>query len=130
TVRDPKGAVGSTTISVNVQNAATSLSAAFTSPTQGATVSGTVSLAMAASGGSAPYTYTLSIDGTQVASSGSNTYAWNTTTASNGGHSLGLTVRDAAGATATATLSVTVQNGGTGLSAAVPPAAGRAAGQR
>jgi Domain of unknown function (DUF1929)/Glyoxal oxidase N-terminus/PKD domain/Bacterial Ig domain/Galactose oxidase, central domain len=118
TVRDPKGAVGSTAVSVNVQNGAMPLSAAFTSPAQGVTVSGTVSVGMAASGGSAPYTYTLSIDGAQVASSGSATYAWNTIAYSNAGHTLGLTVRDATGATATATRTVTVQNGGAALSAA------------
>src|SRR5438105_3835536 len=116
TVRDPNGAVGSTTISVNVQNA-DGLSASFTSPDPGATVSGTVSVGMAASGGTAPYTYTLTIDGTQVTSSGSNTYSWTTNGYSNTNHTLGLTVRDNAGATATATRTVTVQNGGTQLSA-------------
>jgi hypothetical protein len=65
---------------------------------------------MSASGGTAPYTYTLTIDGAQVASSTSTTYSWNTTTYSNASHTLGLTVRDGAGATATATRSVTVQN--------------------
>ncbi len=110
TVRDPNGAIGSATISVNVQNAGAP-SAAFTSPAQGATVSGTVAVGMAAGGGTAPYTYTLTIDGTQVASSGSNTYSWTTNGYSNAGHTLGLSVRDNAGATATATLTVSVQNG-------------------
>jgi len=110
TVRDPSGAVGSTTISVNVQNSG-GLTASFTSPAEGATVTGTVTVTMAASGGTAPYTYTLTIDGTQVASSGSNTYSWNTTAYSKGNHTLGLTVRDNAGATAPATRTVTVQNG-------------------
>jgi hypothetical protein len=124
TVRDPNGATGSTTISVNVQNAG-GLSASFTSPAPGATVSGTVTVGMAASGGTAPYTYTLTIDGTQVASSGSNTYSWPTNGYSNASHTLGLTVRDKAGATATATRTVSVQNGGTQLSASFStPAAG------
>src|SRR5438477_10183069 len=65
---------------------------------------------MTASGGTAPYTYTLSVDGGQVASSGANTYSWATTGVADGGHTLGLTVRDGAGATATATRTVTVQN--------------------
>src|SRR5205823_10444198 len=124
TVRDPNGATGSTTVSVNVQNAG-GLSASFTAPAQGATVSGTVSVGMAASGGTAPYTYTLTIDGTQVASSASNTYSWITNGYSNASHTLGLTVRDNAGTTATATRTVSVQNGGTQLSASISsPAAG------
>src|SRR5207253_161250 len=66
---------------------------------------------MAASGGTAPYTYTLTIDGTQVVSGASNTYSWTTTGYSQGNHTLGLTVRDNTGATATASRTVTVQNG-------------------
>jgi large repetitive protein len=82
---------------------------------------------MAGSGGTGPYTYTLTIDGTQVASGASTTYSWNTTLATNASHTLGLTVRDNAGATATATRTVTVQNGGGGtLSVAVTrPAPGQ-----
>jgi hypothetical protein len=115
TVRDLAGAVGSITISVNVQNSGPGpLGASFSTPAQGATVSGTITVGMTASGGTAPYTYTLTIDGAQVASSGSNTYSWNTTTSSNASHTLGLTVRDNTGATATATRTVTVQNGGGG----------------
>src|SRR6058998_141022 len=118
TVSDPTGAVGSGTISVTVQNAGPGpLTAGFSSPAPGATVSGTVGVGMTASGGTAPYTYTLTIDGTQVASSGSNTYSWNTAGYSNAGHTLGLTVRDTTGATATASRTVTVQNGGPALSA-------------
>src|SRR5882724_5021760 len=112
TVRDPNGATGSTTVSVNVQNAG-GLSASFTAPAPGATVSGTVTVGMAASGGTAPYTYTLTIDGTQVASGASNTYSWTTTGSSPGSHALSLTVRDNAGATATASRTVSVLNGGT-----------------
>jgi hypothetical protein len=112
TVRDPGGTVGSTAIAVTVQNAGSALSAGFSTPAAGATVSGTVSVGMTASGGTAPYTYTLTIDGAQVASSGTSTYAWNTAGYSNASHTLGLTVRDGSGATATATRTVTVQNGG------------------
>src|SRR5438105_4580495 len=72
TVRDPSGAVGSTTISVNVQgNGPAPLTASFSSPAAGATVSGTVSVGMVASGGTAPYTYALTIDGAQVTSGAS-----------------------------------------------------------
>src|SRR6267142_2798306 len=105
TVRDPNGATGSTTILVNVQNAG-GLSASFTSPAPGATVSGTVTVGMAASSGTAPYTYTLTIDGGQVASGAATTYGWNTGAYAGGSHTLGLTVRDNTGATATASITV------------------------
>jgi Bacterial Ig domain len=126
TVRDAAGNSGTTTVSVNVSNAATQpLSAAFSSPAAGATVSGTVTVGMAASGGSAPYTYTLTLDGAQLVSGASATYSWNTATSSNGAHTLGLTVRDAAGATATTSRAVTVQNGnGTPAPPAPPPPTG------
>ena len=65
---------------------------------------------MSTSGGTAPYTFTLTLDGGQLASSGATTFSWNTLGVANGGHSLGLTVRDASGTTATATRAVTVQN--------------------
>jgi hypothetical protein len=113
-VRDANNNTGAGSIPVTVQNGSSPLAAGFSTPAQGATVSGTITVGMTASGGTAPYTYTLTIDGAQVASSGSNTYSWNTTTSSNASHTLGLTVRDNTGATATATRTVTVQNGGGG----------------
>src|SRR5207237_8946970 len=57
TVRDPNGAVGSTTISVNVQgNGPAPLTASFSSPAAGATVSGPVSARKVARRGPAPHT--------------------------------------------------------------------------
>src|SRR5438034_156986 len=110
-VTDSAGALGSTTVQVNVQNSGPGpLSAGFSSPASGATVSGTISVGMVAGGGTAPYTYTLTIDGAQVVSSGANTYSWNTLGYGNAAHTLGLTVRDNTGATASATRTVTVQN--------------------
>src|SRR5204862_344829 len=100
------------------------LSASFTSPAAGATVSGTVAVGMSASGGTAPYTYTLTLDGSPLTSGGATTYSWSTTTASNGGHTLGLTVRDNIGATATASRTVTVQNGAALSAAITAPANG------
>jgi hypothetical protein len=113
TVRDAAGNTGSTTLTVIVSNgnAPPPLTASFTSPAAGATVSGTVSVGMTASGGTPPYTYTLTLDGAQLVSGSSTTFSWNSTSAGNGSHSLGLTVRDSAGATATATRAVSVQNG-------------------
>jgi hypothetical protein len=116
-VRDATGNTGTTSNAVIVQNGATPLAASFTSPAAGATVSGaSVAVGMAASGGSPAYTYRLTIDGTQVFTttvSGAASFNWNTTGYANGSHTLGLTVTDTAGTSATATRSVTVQNGGT-----------------
>jgi hypothetical protein len=119
-VRDAGGNTGSGSVVVTVQNGTSpALGAAFTSPAAGATVGGTVSVGLAASGGSSPYTYRLAIDGTEVFSSttgaAATSYAWNTTTVANGSHTLSLTVTDAGGASATATRTVTVSNtaGGT-----------------
>src|SRR5438132_12546335 len=107
TDRDKVCTTATASRTVTVQNG-TSLTASFTSPTQGATVSGTVTVTMAASGGTAPYTYTLTIDGAQVASGASTTYGWNTGAYAAGSHTLGLTVRDNTGTTATASITVTV----------------------
>jgi len=119
-VTDASGNTGRGTVTVTVQNGtAAALTAALTSPAAGATVSGTISVGLAASGGSAPYTYTLRIDGASVftttTSAGSATYAWYTTTASNANHTLALTVTDGAGGSASDTRTVTVANatGGT-----------------
>ena len=73
------------------------VAASFTSPAAGATVDSTVSVGLAASGGTAPYTYRL----TSTAHRCSRPHeldvrrlSWNTTTVTNGSHSLGLTVTD------------------------------------
>ena len=116
--RDAGGKTGSGGVSVTVANgptaapppAPTPLSAAFTTPAAGAIVSGSTTVTMSAVGGSAPYTYTLALDGTALVSGASATYAWNTATTSNASHRLTLTARDATGATATATRTVTVAN--------------------
>jgi hypothetical protein len=120
--RDASGNTGTWSVSVDVINGATAppapqpaptppaLSAAFTAPGAGATVSGTTTVVMSAAGGTAPYTYTLALDGAPLLSGGAPSYAWNTTAASNASHTLSVSVRDAAGATATATRTVNVAN--------------------
>ena len=118
TVSDSAGHVGSSTRAFVVKNGTTSsLAAAFTSPAASATVSGTVTVGMSETGASGtPITFTLTVDGTQVfTATGTATtasFAWNTTTVIDGAHTLGLTVRDGAGRTVTATRGVTVANGG------------------
>src|SRR5207237_605169 len=119
-VRDASHNTGAGSIQVTVQNSGPGpVSAGFSSPASGATVSGTVSVGMVAGGGTAPCPYTLTIDDTQVVSSVATTYSWNTLGYSNAAHTLGLTVRDNTGATASATRTVTVQNGGGTLTVAL-----------
>src|SRR5438552_7994422 len=116
TVRDAAANTGSAANTITVQNGPQPLTASFTNPAAGATVSGTVTIGMAASGGTPAYTYKLTIDGTQVftttTSAGTASFSWNTTGATNGAHTLGLTVTDTAGGSSTATRSVTVSNNG------------------
>jgi hypothetical protein len=120
TVRDAAGNSGSTTRAFNVQNAGGGtapppLAASFTAPAEGATVAGTVTVGMSASGASGtPIAFSLTVDGTQVfATSGAATtasFSWNTASVGDGAHTLRLTVQDGAGRSATATRGVTVQN--------------------
>ncbi|HEX3178483.1 MAG TPA: Ig-like domain-containing protein [Methylomirabilota bacterium] len=85
----------------------------FSAPAAGTTVSGTTTVTVAGTGGSGSgYTYTLTADAGTVSGSGPS-FAWNTTAAANGTHTLTATVKDSAGRTGTATRSVTVSNGGT-----------------
>src|SRR5437763_1575523 len=99
---------------ITVQSA--TLTASFTSPADGATVSADVNIGMAASGASgSANTFTLTIDGSPLfsntTSDSTQTYTWKTKgLVQDGVHTLGLTVRDASGATATATRTVTVNN--------------------
>jgi hypothetical protein len=114
TMTDGAGRSATASESVTVSNSTASLAASFTSPANGATVSGTVTVGMADSGASGASTFALAIDGTNVSTqtvTGTTaSYSWNTTTATNGTHTLTLTVTDGAGHTATASESVTVSN--------------------
>ena len=117
TVTDTAGASATATRSVTVQNGGTPPVASFTSPAAGATVTGTIPVNMSVTGGVAPYTFRLTIDGAQVFTTGPTnattaTYSWNTATYSNGSHTLGLTVTDSTGASGSATRTVTVGTGG------------------
>jgi hypothetical protein len=116
-VTDATGRSASATRSVTVSNsAAPPLIASIPSPAEGATVTGTTTVSMSASGASgSPTTFSLAVDGTTVSTqsvAGSTaSYAWNTAGVANGPHTLTLTVTDSTGRTATATRSVTVANG-------------------
>ncbi|HEV8584180.1 MAG TPA: Ig-like domain-containing protein [Methylomirabilota bacterium] len=121
TVSDSAGNTGSATRTLNVSNSGggtpppAPLTAAFTSPAAGATVTGSVTVGMSESGANGtPITFTLTVDGAQVyTTSGTATtasYTWNTAGVADGTRTLGLTVSDGAGRTATATRTVTVNN--------------------
>jgi glucose/arabinose dehydrogenase len=112
-VRDAVNNTGSANRTVVTQGPAT-LTASFTSPAEGATVSGMVTVGMAASGASGtPISFSLSVDGGAPIFSNSGTattasFGWNSNSVANGPHTLSLTVQDGAGRTATATRNVTV----------------------
>ena len=89
----------------------TPLSATFTNPASGATVSGTVTVSVSATGGSGSgYSYTVNAGGNTIYSGTNTTFSWNTTTTANGSVALSVTARDSAGATASASRTVTVSN--------------------
>jgi len=83
---------------------------------------------MASSGASGSSTFALAVDGTvvstQTVTGTTASYAWNTTTVTDGAHTLTLTVTDGAARTATATLAVTVSNAAPFTVSFTYPAAG------
>jgi subtilisin family serine protease len=92
-------------------------STSVTSPANGATVSGTVTVSADASDAVGVTRVELYVDGSLHSSDTSSPYsfAWNTTAASNGSHSLQTRAYDAAGNVgSSATVGVTVSNGGGG----------------
>jgi len=92
-------------------------STSVTAPSNGATVSSTVSVTATASDNIAVTKMEIYIDGTLQTSNTnatSLTYSWNTTTFANGSHTIVSKAYDAAGNVGTsATITVTVSNGGT-----------------
>ncbi len=89
----------------------------ITSPTNGATVSGTITVAANASDSVGVTRVELWVDGVLTGSDTTSPYqiSWNTTTASNGGHTLQSRAYDAAGNVGSSSnVNVTVSNGGGG----------------
>ena len=91
------------------------ITAAITAPPSGSTVSGSVVIAMAVSGQTTPVnTFTLELQGNQLlnqtVASLTHSYTWNTLGWTNGPRTLTLTVTNATGVSASATLVVTIAN--------------------
>lgn len=102
----------SSPISVTVDNSAPTVT--MTAPTSGATVSGTVTVSATASDNMGVVGVQFRVDGTNVGAEDTtnpHSVSWNTTTLSNGSHTLTAIARDAAGNTTTSSsVPVTVSN--------------------
>ena len=88
-------------------------SVTLTAPTSGATVAGTVNLTATATDDVGVAAVTFKVYGATVGSEDTTapySALWDSTTASNGTHTLSATARDAAGNTSTSTATVTVSN--------------------
>jgi chitodextrinase len=88
-------------------------SVSITAPAGGATVSGTTTVSMTADDNVAVASVQVKVDGTTVATdtTAPYSYSWNTTTVTNGSHTLTAVATDTAGNTTTSTaVTVTVSN--------------------
>ena len=120
--RDAAGNTTTKTVTVKVDNAAPTVS--FSAP---ANVSGTVALIATATdnaGGSGVAWVQFKLDGANLGTADTtpNPYSvpWDTTTATNGAHTLTALARDAAGNTTTKTVNVTVDNAAPTVSFTAP----------
>ncbi len=107
-------------ISVTVDNDGsptdtTNPTVAITAPTNGTTVSGTTTLSATASDNVGVAGVQFKVDGANFGAEDTSspyTASWNTTSFSNGSHTVTATARDAAGNVASSTVTVTVSNQG------------------
>ena len=103
----------SRTVTVSNSTSDTTLpSVSITSPTSGATVSGTLTIQASASDNVGVQSVTFAVDGSTKCTDTTASYAcsWDSNTVSNGSHTLTATARDAAGNTRSHSLSINVQN--------------------
>jgi len=119
-VTDTAGQTATDAITVTVNNADAAPSVQITSPQNGATVSGTITLTATAGDDKGVASVRFTVDGQTVAvdSDGRNGWSapWNTTSAADGGHTVAAVATDTAGQTASHSVLVTVKN-------AAPPTA-------
>src|SRR5437660_1254481 len=106
---------GGTGVIYQIKRKTTGMSATFTSPGEGTTVTGTVSVGMSESGGTGTSTWTVQLDGGATpifgpisGTASTTSFNWDTSTVAPGAHTLNLTAQDSAGHTANATLHVVV----------------------
>jgi chitodextrinase len=122
--RDAAGnATTSSGVAVTVDNSGPTVT--LTAPASGATVSATVTVSATASDSSGVVGVQFQLDGATLGTEDTtNPYSvsWNTTTATNGAHTLTAVARDAAGNTSTSSgVSVTVDNSGPPPVDTIPP---------
>ena len=115
TARDEAGNSKSHSISVNVQNTTSDTtlpSVSLTSPASGATVSGSTAIAASASDNVGVAKVEFYFDGALRARETTSpySYSWNTTTSSNGSHTVMARAYDAANNSRSASRTVTVSN--------------------
>jgi hypothetical protein len=83
---------------------------AFVNPAAGATLKGTATVTLSATGGNGNYVYRLSMNGSDLYTGTNPTFSWNTANATDGNHTLSAFVTDASGRTGSTTRAVTVAN--------------------
>jgi hypothetical protein len=111
--RDAAGNKTTASVTVTVNNDTTPPTVSITAPATGATVAGTITVSASASDNVGVAGVQFQLDGTNLGTediSSPYSTSWNTTSASNGTHTLSAIARDAAGNKSTATVSVTVSN--------------------
>jgi YVTN family beta-propeller protein len=108
---DAAGNTATSTVNVTVDN--TKPTVTLAAPNNGAPVSGTVTLSATASDNAGVAGVQFMVDGTALGAEDSGSpysASWNTTTVTNGTHTLAAVARDTAGNTTTSTVTVTVTN--------------------
>src|SRR5205085_11905331 len=107
-VRDSSVATGTAPRVVNIANGQLPFTVAFTSPGEGATVSGPVTVGMSESNGTGTITWTVRLDGgatpifTTSNAGPTASFSWDTSDVPTGAHTLALTAQDGGGRTAPA----------------------------
>ena len=96
------------------------LALSFTNPTSGATVSGSATVSLSATGGSG-YNFSVKVDGATVYSGANPSFSWNTGSVANGSRALTATVTDAQNRSASASRTVNVSNTTTPPPTTPPP---------
>jgi hypothetical protein len=111
TAKDAAGNSASNTITVSKNTVTADItppSVSITSPANGASVSGTVTVSVSASDNIGVSAVSLSVDGVLISTVSSSPYSfsWNTANVADGNHSLSAAAKDAAGNTKTVTIAV------------------------